>query len=372
MKRSSIPLAFLALIAACGSSHSAAHPDSTVGMDVEAAPPQAIVVAGDYVPGHPGVVSAVDVIARTITRGIAPEGAAGDDPMLRQYGSELFVVNRSDGNNVTILDAGTHALVEQLATGAGSNPQDVAVQGNNLYVPVYGGKGVAVLTRGMTTIGTIDFSADDPDGKPNCVSAYFVGDQLYVACELLDDTASPPAPRGPGKVYVFNPGTEQLMNIVTMQNKNPFGVFTQLPSGDLAIPTVDFSNNTGCVEKITTGASPASGGCIVTNTQLHGYAAGLAVQANVMLLSVSGFDFMHPSSNLQGYDLGTNDLWPAPISPTTELVTALATCPNGDIVVTDAASQGGGIRIYSGAAEVTTAPLAVGLATANANALACY
>ena len=360
MKRSII----LALLVACGSS-TKHNPDASSG------PLTAAVVAGDFTAGHPGIMSSVDVMTKTVTQNVAPAGAVGDDPMLRHFGTELFVVNRADGNNVTILDAETHQLVMQLATGAGSNPQDVAVKGNKLYLPIYGGTGVAVLTRGSNTVNVIDLGADDPDGHPDCVSNYLVGNTLYVACELLDASF---APRGLGKIYLVDTATDTLAGSITMQNKNPFGIFVQLPSGDLAIPTVDFSNNSGCIEKITTGATPASGGCVVTNMQLGGYAIGLDVQPagtdNLLWMAVSTFDFMR--SNLQGFDLGTNMLWPAPISPPAEQIESLAVCPDGRLVVTDGAMGTSGVRVYQSANELTTSPLAIGLATVNANSLACY
>src|SRR5438477_11860075 len=88
---------------------------------------RAVIVAGNFMPGQPGVMSTIDTGSMAVQQRVAPSGAVGDDPMLRTVGDELFVVNRSDGNNVTILDATSFALKEQLATGAGSNPQDVAV-----------------------------------------------------------------------------------------------------------------------------------------------------------------------------------------------------------------------------------------------------
>ena len=371
--KNTLALALLAL-AACSSTNHTTKPDApAMTADAPPAPSMAVVVAGDYTAGHPGILSTVNVETMAVTQNVAPQGAVGDDPMVRHFGTELFVVNRSDGNNVTILDAHTYALVAQLGTGTGSNPQDVAVRGDKLYVPVFAGKGVAVLTRGSNNIDTIDLSADDPDGKPNCNSVYIVGGSLYVSCELLDDTNPNLPPQGPGKVYVVDLGTNQITHTVTMMNVNPFGIFEQLPSGDLAIPTINFNDNSGCIETITTGATPASGGCVVTNMQLHGYAIGMDVQPagtdNLLWMAVAA---MFPQSNLQGFDLGTNMLWPAPISPTSEEITSLAVCPDGRLAVSDQTMGAAGLRVYQSANELTTAPLAVGLATINANSVACY
>ena len=83
-----------------------------------------------------GILSTVDIDKLDVVQN-AVTGVAGNDPYLRQIGSDLLIVNRSTGNNVTILDTKTLALREQLATGAGSNPQDVAVKGNKLHFEVW-------------------------------------------------------------------------------------------------------------------------------------------------------------------------------------------------------------------------------------------
>ena len=147
----------------------------------------AIVVAGDFTAGHPGVMSKLDVAGLTVAQNVAPAGAVGDDPILRKFDNLLYVVNRSDGNNITILDATTLALVEQLGTGAGSNPQDVAVVGDELFVPVYGGTGVAVLTAAPRRSTTSRSARPTiPMAIPTATRSTLVGTDLYVSCELLD------------------------------------------------------------------------------------------------------------------------------------------------------------------------------------------
>ena len=356
-------LALFALFygAACGDDFVPAGPAPETG-------PSAVIVSGNFNPGEPGVMSRLSLETLTMHRRIAPSGAIGDDPMMRKFGDELFVVNRNDGNNVTILDATTHSLVEQLGTGAGSNPQDVAVKGNKLYVPVYGGAGVAVLTRGSQTISTIDLSSLDPDGQPNCMSAYTVGSDIYVACQMLDENF---APRGPGKVVVIDTANDQVKTTVTMMTKNPLALFEQLPGGDLAIASIDFSDNSGCVERITTTGTPASAGCIVTNTTLTGYANAFDTHASTLYVAVaSPTDFT--KSQLWAYDMTANALGSAPMSATAEKIIDVAACPDGTIVASDGASASGGVRLYRNGSEVTTDPLVVGLTPAAQHGLACY
>ena len=175
-------LALVAItLAACGDNNATPDapgtrsPTACRGRRAPAIPRAVVVAAGRlHRAGDPGVISTVDVLTLLTHQNITA-GVVGDDPVLRQFGNELYVVNRSDGNNVTILDATTFAVLDQIATGAGSNPQDVAVVGDKLYIPVLGGPGVLVVTRSTNAMSMIDLSADDPgDGLPDCNSVYAV------------------------------------------------------------------------------------------------------------------------------------------------------------------------------------------------------
>jgi hypothetical protein len=375
MLRSVLALLLL-LPAACGD-NLAGRPDAA---PADAAPPgsRAVIVAGNFMPGEGGVMSALSFDPLAVDRRVAPAGAIGSDPVLRRSGDELLVVNRAEGNNVTILDATTFAVKDQLATGAGSNPQDVAAFGDKLFVPAFGTAGVVVLTRGTGARELIDLSALDPDGAPNCVSAYTVGDEVYVACELLDLTFQP---RGPGQIAVIDAATNAVKTTFPLAHANPFGAFEQLPAGvlggDLVIPTVpsftDFS--TGCVERVQTGAAPRANGCVVSSAELEGYAARLDVQRHggeqLLWLVVSKFD-TEPRGNLWGYDLLTSTLWPAPLSPPSQALVDLAACPDGRIVVADAAIAANGLRVYDGLTEQTAAPQPIGLRPGSPHGLTCY
>lgn len=361
-----------ASLAACGNNH--ATPDAAV--DASAAPPRAIVVAGDFTPGDPGVLSMFDPATRGVRMNLGPAMAVGDDPVLRHIGSELFIINRSDGNNVTILDDQTLQFKEQLGTGASSNPQDVAVVGNKLYVPTYGNAGVTVLTRGSAATTTIDLSADDPDGKPNCISSYLVGSDVYVVCELLDDSTF--NPRGPGKVYVVDTATDRVRATVTLGHVNPFGMFEQIPAraphgGDLIIPTIFFADGTGCVERVTPGAAPTASGCLVSNADLGGYVSRATFQVDdtsaVMFVSVPT---VFPHAILRAFDMPSNALWSGPLSASAQTIGDVAACPAGQVVVADTTMDTNGLRLYVGAVEQTTAALPIGLPPKSTHGLVCY
>jgi len=381
------PFAFLAAAAAaaaaalgaCGDN--LAGPPSEAGMPPDGRPggPRAVIAAGTFTPGESGLLSTLAFDPFKVAPRVDPSGAIGSDPMIRRIGGELLVVNRADGNNVTILDDQTFIAKVQLATGPGSNPQDVAVYADKLFVPAFGTAGVVVLSR--TSIGdreVIDLSAIDPDGEPNCVSAYTVGDEIYVACEVLDPSYKP---RGPGQIVVLDAASNAVKTTFSLASTNPFGVFEQLPAGvlggDLVIPTVpsfgDFSE--GCLERVQTSPSPRPNGCVVANRDLGAYPARTDVQLRdgtpILWLIASSFDTA-PHGRLMGYDLAAGTLWPAPISPDAQVLVDLAVCPNGLIVVADQTTAANGLRVYDGLTEKTTAALPVGLRPGSSHGLACY
>jgi hypothetical protein len=366
--------------AACGDNLDA--PDARMtgpAADAAPQPPRAVIVAGDFVPGDPGVMSAIDMTTKVVTTNVAPMGAIGEDPVLRVKGDELFVVNRASGNNVTILKASDFSLVEQLGTGAGTNPQDVAAIGDKLYVATLGNKGGVILTRGSTATTEIDLSADDPDGKPNCSSVFYANSKLFFACGLLDDTNQFLPPRGPGKIYIVNPSTGAVDGSITLTTKNPIALFEQIPAGapkggDLLISTIDFGTGEGCVERIVTTGTPATAGCVVNNSALGGFAfaSRVAFQGNHARVAVSDY----PKGNVRDYDLAAAALDTAAMTAMAQVISDVAICPGGEMVVADnpppPSTAPNGVRIYMDAAEKTTDALPIGLKPASSHGLVCY
>ena len=162
--------------------------------------------------------------------------------------------------------------------------------------------------------------------------------------------------------------TDTVTGTVTMQNENPFGLAELMPSGDLAIPTIDFATGDGCVKKITTAAPAASGGCIVTNAAMGNYASRIDFQGSTMWLTVPSPDFTKAA--LRSYDLTTSTL-AAAISPASEIVGDVVDCPDGSIVIADTAMATGGLRVYRNGAEVTTTALNAGLTPGSTHGLVC-
>jgi len=369
----------LALLVACGDNGKiAGQPDSGPSIDAAPAQPRAIVVAGDFVtPGFSGVMSKLEISTLQMTQNVAPAGSIGNDPVLRLLGDELYVVNRAAGNNVTIFNPRTLEVLEQLSTGANSNPQDVAVFGNTLFLPALGSKGVVVVTRGSTTIEEIDLSNLDPDGNPDCNAIHRVGNDIYVACGLLDPANFFTA-RGPGKIVIIDAPAKTRKATLTLSQPNPFGGFTELPNnGGLVIPTFDYTAPaTRCLEQIKVGPTPFAMGCMIQHSTLGGYIARATTQkfagSNMLWMIVNNGDFNAEKARLWGYDLDTSTLWDAPLTPETQVLTDMAPCPNGQVVVADKTIAANGLRVYEGGVEKTTDVMPIGLRPQSSPAIACY
>ena len=86
-----------------------------------------------------------------------------------------------------------------------------------------------------TPLSTIDVSASDPDGNPNCASIVSAGDKIFVSCQLLDDGTF--TPRGPGMVAVIDPSSDTVIDTLTLANDNPFSYLLATPAaGGFALP----------------------------------------------------------------------------------------------------------------------------------------
>lgn len=341
--------------------------------------PRVLAVGADYQTGT-GTLSKVEVTSLEVTQNVRA-GAASGDPVIRSHGQEIFVVNRFGFNNVTILDGKTLQLVDQISTGANTNPQDVAVVGQKLYVAALGSKGVIVLNRSTGTKTEIDLGTPlgDPDGHPDCVSAYAVGTKVFVACSMQTNFASVMD----SKVAVIDTLTDTYLTSATLPYKNPFGFFQRAPegstfTGDLLIPLVDFGvfgDNTmppmlatRCVARVSTGATLTIG-CAIQNSDLGGYPANMSVSPDGKTLYLA-VEESFTVGKLRSYNLETGTLAPDPIGTSTSIID-VAACPNGDVAVSDTTQNMSGVRVYRGTTERTTSALSIGN-TPVATGLICY
>jgi DNA-binding beta-propeller fold protein YncE len=341
--------------------------------------PRVVAVGADFQTGT-GTLSKLEVDNLDVTQNVRA-GAASGDPVLRYVGKEVFVINRFGFNNITILDAKTLQLVDQISTGANSNPQDVAVVGQKLYVAALGSKGLLVIDRSTGTKTEIDLATPlgDADGHPDCVSVYAVGTKVFAACSMQTNFKSVLD----SKVAVVDTSTDTYVTSATLPYKNPFGFFQRAPegstfTGELLIPLVDFGvfgDNTmppmlatRCVARVSTGAT-LTVGCAIQNADLGGYPANMSVSADGKTLYLA-VEESFTVGKLRAYNLETGTLAPDPIGSSTTAID-VAACPNGDVAVSDSAMNMMGVRVYRGTTERTTSALSIGN-TPVATGLICY
>ena len=191
-----------------------------------ATPTKAVVVGTDF--ASPGTLATIDLTTRVATLNRA---TVGKDPIVRVFGTCVFVINRDSDSNIQVLRASDLALVKQYSTGAGSNPHDLAVvSATKAYVARYN-EAALLVVHPLTgaQLGTVDLSSFDSGNPPEMESVVVVGNRALVSMERLDGTFTP---AGVGVVAVIDTTTDQVIDIdsstggvqgIALARQNPFG-----------------------------------------------------------------------------------------------------------------------------------------------------
>lgn len=376
MRTLSITLCSLLAVTACGDdSDIGGQPDASptdAGVAPDAAAPTSTLfaVAGDFASGT-GVASTISIPELEVSQDIIA-GVASDDSVVRLRGDTLYIINRFGHDNITRIDAASLAFIDQISTGAGSNPQDVVAVGDKLYIAALNSAGVITID-GQGAMNVIDLaSLDAIDGIPDCQSLALVGTSLVVTCGILDNFA----PSGLGKVAIIDTTDDSVTGSFDLTTPNPFGLLYKTPDqsgldGDLLIGTVDFGASfAGCIERIGVTPTIESKGCLLDNTELGGYATGLAQSEGTLTISVtSGFDAGGPVAQARSYDVVAGDLAVDPITGADERAFDVVVCPTGELVFADA---GGGMRVYGAdGVQLTSDVLDIGLPPVGAG-MVCF
>jgi DNA-binding beta-propeller fold protein YncE len=332
-----------------------------------------VALGADYENGV-GTLAAVGLPSLSVLEDLIP-GAVSGDAVLRVFGRKLYVVNRSVAN-VTIIDPTTRpwSVEAQFSTGQNSNPQDVALAGDRLYVTRYNAPEVQVwdLSAGTPAapVASIDLGAQDVDGVPNASSIWIEGGRAYVALGLLD-TGTPPRARGKGKVAVIDTATNTLATTLELVHENPFDFM--VARGDrLIVSTVpDFFGSAGCLEQIVPGPTPRVEPCLVENSAIMGLIGSIAVGPSETYLAVSRYDVdFKQTAQIRRLD-AAGALMPVAMTPPTQIPTDVAYSPTGHLLYRDDAVKALRVIDLATSTEITTAPLDIGLPPAYVNALAC-
>lgn len=351
-----------------------AAPAGDAGTDTDAATPSALIVSvgGDY--AGTGVLSTLKVPEMEVTVN-AVAGVVGGDPALRAFGDKLFILDRFGGDSITVLDREL-SLVGQVSTGAGSNPQDLAVIGTELYVAAWDADGVLVIDLediAGGVVDTIDLSElDEVDGVPDCNSIYAVGTRLFVSCQIMDRSTF--SPRGSGKVAVIDTDDGSLETTLDLDAQNPLAQFEALPNGDLVFSTAPgalfgATNDSGCLERISTAGTPSLMGCLSKNVDMNAYPSDvLPVGDSVYFVNVASFTEADIRVH-EGMDVSEANMTVG------ANVAALTACPTGHLVVSDNSDGARGLRVFDDAGNaLQSEPVDMGwpAAFAPGNATICW
>ena len=158
-------------------------------------------VAMDY---SVGALATFDLDSQTLTENIA---SVSGDPVIIMDGGWLWQLNRYQYDTLRKYDPENLQVPVaevSLASDVGSsNPHDVAVCSDQLFVSLYGENRIPILEQtSLEQINDIDISEwADADGTAEASSMVVVGDQLYVGLQRLD--------RNNG----FEPGTSVTLQI---------------------------------------------------------------------------------------------------------------------------------------------------------------
>jgi len=354
-------------LAACGGDDGSSY----TGPEV----PQAVAVSGDFM--STGLMSKLDLTTMVVAQNVGGAGTVAGDPVMRRIDDRVYVINRNGGNNVTVFDATTLTFVDQFGTGEGSNPQDVAEVGDDLYVPNFNVGTISKINTKSGAVTTIDTSSLDPDGNPDCISALAVGTKVYVACSTLDENYSP---RGNGIVAVIDATKDTVATTVMLPTPNPYNFMMRhedVFGGDILIPLLPSFNDfsTGCVARLSTGSTPTAS-CItgLSNSALAGTVIHMDIAADgkKLWLAVGTVDaeFKNPTGTLKSYDIAGGMI--KAVSDPLQMIQDVATCADGSVVVSDGTFGMSGLRVYQDGIEKTSGPLAIGLTPTFGNALICY
>ena len=143
-------------------------------------------VAMDY---SVGALATFDTESSTLTENIS---SISGDPALVMDGGWLWQLNRYQYDTLRKYDPENLQVPVaevSLASAVGSsNPHDVAICSDQLFVSLYGENRIPILDQAsLEQLNEIDISEwADADGIPEASSMVVVGDQLYVALQRLD------------------------------------------------------------------------------------------------------------------------------------------------------------------------------------------
>jgi hypothetical protein len=335
------------------------------------APIAALALGSDY--DGPGRAGLIDVRSATVQLDAYP-GDPPTDPVVRRFGDEIFVVHRFGGDRITVLSAASLDVLATYDLPAGSNPQDVAVSPTQLYVPALASNGMFVVRRDSGMLFEVRLlDTVDPDGRPDCMSAFYTGNRVYIACGILDEVFRP---RGPGQIAVWDPFNNTVVSTLALPWANPTGALQptrpdDILAGDLVIGTVPSYTDlsVGCLTRISLDP-PEQVDCLTTNQMLGGAAHRVEAtpDGGRLWIAAALYDAsLQPLARVVALD-PAGGIPSAPITDPGQDIVDVAACPDGFVLASD--RRAGGVRIYR--AGTASPVLVLGEPPVQGGGLTCF
>jgi hypothetical protein len=217
-------------------------------------------------------------------------GELDGDAVIRTPGGTPVVVNRHNFNSLQVVDTGDEDLTTvkacSIEDGFNSNPQDVVLASPDKgYVTPYAGESLFVISpavlfvpdndpacHGIVT-GYVDLSGFDADGVPQMDQMALVGDELFVALQLLDDEIGGLPPKQNGVIAVVDTANDAVTGSIPLAFRNPFAETKGLPWNEFE--RLLYAGGPGNVDVLDDGgieaidpASRSSAGLLMTGADI--------------------------------------------------------------------------------------------------------
>ena len=296
------------------------------------------------------------------------------DAVARYYDLFIYVVNRSGGDNIQILDPGSgYSTVRQFSVGPGSDPHDIVVLSpTKAYVTRYDETDIWSVdpSTGLQT-GAISLSSlSDADGLPEIDMMARVGDFVYVTVQRLDRNNFF-TPVGTSYVVVIDVNTDTQVDTdlgtggvqpITLTGTNPFSDIRLDPySGRLVVSCVGrFGVQDGGVEFINPVTNLPEG-FVFTESAAGGDILDVVIVSpnkGYAIVATPSF-FTHLISFNPQTGLTTGTLY----APSDYVLNDIELSPDRELFLADRTVTNPGIRIYNieDDSEITSGPISTGL-----------
>jgi hypothetical protein len=287
------------------------------------------------------------------------KGVIHSDSVARVYGNLVYVVGRLGADNITIYDPYKgFSVVKQFSVGSGSNPQDVAVYSNKIYVSKMASNDIDIYSSlDYTKIGSIDISKyADKDGFAEPQNLLLYQDKLYLTVLRLDKD-NYYAPTDKSYLLVIDPKTDKIEKEIELGATNPFAGMVESGGRIFIAETGKFGETDGRIEiySVRDGIITQQ---IIPESELGGDLNNITYSGDKLFSVISDSNF---NTILIAYDLTSSKK--SIVYQSTGFSLAGISIYNGRLYLCDRTKDKPGLRTFSTSdfTQKTTDPIDVGL-----------